>query len=114
MAVTYSPTTSNPNTIVNGRVGGEYCFGQDWVWQNATVIDGEAFAVPTTLQTSEHLLEIYGNISDSTFDGTNNFGALPTGASWSSINDSYLLPGGCGIFNENHSQALRVPSQSDS
>lgn len=110
LELTYSPTTSNPNTIVNG-LGGEYCFGADSGCQNATVIDGEAFAVPTTLLTSGHLLEIYGNISDSTFDGTNNFGPLPTGASWGSINDFYLLPGGCGIFTENlNSQGFPNPA----
>ena len=48
-----------------------------------------------------HLLELYGNISDSTFDGTNNYGPLPTGESWGAVNDFYLLPGGCGIFEEN-------------
>lgn len=110
LQLTYSPTTSNPNTVING-LGGEYCFGQDWGCQNATVIDGEAFAAPTTLQTSGHLLEIYGNISDSTFDGTNNFGPLPTGGSWGSLNDFYLLPGGCGIFNENlNSQGFPNPA----
>ena len=100
LELAYSPATSNPNTVVPVG-GGEYCFGQDWGCQNATVIDGEAFAVPTPLPTSGHLLEIYGNISDSTFDGTNNFGPLPTGASWGTVNDFYLLPGGCGIFTEN-------------
>ena len=48
-----------------------------------------------------HLLELFGNISDSTFDGTQNFGPLPTGASWGAGNDFYLLPGGCGRFEEN-------------
>ena len=100
LELTYNPTGSNPNTIVNVG-GGGYCFGQDWGCQNATAIDGEAFAVPTKLPTAGHLVEIYGNISDSTFDGTNNYGSLPTGASWGSINDFYLLPGGCGIFGEN-------------
>ena len=96
----YRPTTSNPNTLINVG-GGEYCFGQTGGCQNATAIDGEAFAVPTTMQTSGHLLEIYGNISDSTFDGTNNNGPIPTGKSWGTVNDFYLLPGGCGIFEEN-------------
>jgi len=98
--LTYQSITSNPNMIVNVG-GGEYCFGQDWGCQNATVIDGEAFAVPTKLTMSGHLLEIYGNISDSTFDGTSDYGPLPTGAAWGSINDFYLLPGGCGIFAAN-------------
>jgi hypothetical protein len=88
-----------PNHVVNVG-GGEYCFGQDWGCQNATAIDGEAFAVPAPLPAG-HLLEIYGNISDSTFDGTSDYGPLPQGASWGSVNDFYLLPGGCGIFTEN-------------
>lgn len=101
--------TPNPNTPINIG-GGEYCFGQDGGCQNATAIDGEAFAVPVTMLTSGHLLEIYGNISDSTFDGTNNNGPLPT-ASWGGINDFYLLPGGCGIFERNlNSQGFPNPA----
>jgi hypothetical protein len=103
--LTYQPASSvNPNTVVNVG-GGEYCFGADSGCQNATVIDEEAFAVPTTLPAG-HLLEIYGNISDSTFDGTNNFGPIPTGASWGTVNDFYLLPGGCGIFRENLNSSM--------
>jgi hypothetical protein len=108
--LTYKPAASNPNTVVNVG-GGEYCFGQNSGCQNATEIDGEAFAVPTTLLAAGHLLEIYGNISDSTFDGTKDFGPLPTGASWGSINDFYLLPGGCGIFEQNlNSQGFPNPA----
>lgn len=99
---------SNPNTVLD--LSGEYCFGQDWGCQNATVIDGEAFAVPITLPAG-HLLELEGNISDSTFDGTKDFGPLPTGQSWGSVNDFYLLPGGCGIFTENlNSQGFPNPA----
>ncbi len=98
--LTYKPVTnSNPNTVVD--LSGEYCFGQDWGCQNRTVIDGEAFAVPVPMITSGHLLELFGDISDSTFNGTSDFGPLPTGASWGAVNDFYLLPGGCGIFAEN-------------
>ena len=97
--LTYRPAkTPNPNTVLD--VSGEYCFGQNWGCQNFTEIDGEAFAVPIMMSTAGHLLELEGNISDSTFDGTNGFGPLPTG-SWGAINDLYLLPGGCGIFSEN-------------
>lgn len=103
--VIYKPSTSNPNTIVNVG-GGEYCFGQNWGCQNATDIQGDAFAVPTPLQVNGHLLEIYGNISDSTFDGNKDFGPLPTGTSWGSVNDFYLLPGGCGAFGENLNSQL--------
>jgi hypothetical protein len=104
----YRPANSNPNTVLD--FSGEYCFGQDWGCQNATEIDGEGFAVPITLPAG-HLVELYGDISDSTFDGTNNFGALPTGASWGSVNNFYLLPGGCGIFAENlNSQGFPNPA----
>ena len=110
LELTYKPTTSNPNALVNVG-GGEYCFGQDYGCQNATAIDGEAFAVPTVLSTDGHLLEIYGNISDSTFDGTRDNGPIPTGTSWGSLNDFYLLPGGCGIFAENlNSQGVPNPA----
>ncbi len=96
----YKPgTDSNPYTVLG--VGGEYCFGQSGGCQNATAIDGEAFAVPIPMQSAGHLVELYGNISDSTFDGTNNNGPIPTGESWGAGNDFYLLPGGCGIFLKN-------------
>jgi hypothetical protein len=94
----YKPVNSNPNTVID--LSGEYCFGQNWGCQNATVIDGEGFAVPIMLP-GGHLVELIGNISDSTFDGTTNFGPLPTGGSWGAENDFYLLPGGCGIFERN-------------
>lgn len=44
----YRPV-KNPtlNTVIG--VGGEYCFGQNGGCQNATAIDGEAFAVPIPL-----------------------------------------------------------------
>jgi hypothetical protein len=100
LELTYQPATSNPNTVVSAG-GGEYCFGQNWGCQNATTEDEFGFAVPTMMQTSGHLLELYGNISDSTFDGTNNFGPLPTGKKWGAVNDWYLLRGSCGEFGEN-------------
>lgn len=104
-----SVTNANPNTVLD--LGGEYCFGQNWGCQNATDIDGEGFAVPVKMQTSGHLLELYGNISDSTFDGTNSYGPLPTGDAWGAANDFYLLPGGCGIFEENvNSQGFPNPA----
>jgi len=100
LGLTYRALKSPSPNIVTG-VGGEYCFGRTGGCQNATEIDGEGFAVPIPLLQAGHLLELYGNISDSTFDGTKEQGPLPTGASWGSSNDFYLLPGGCGIFEEN-------------
>lgn len=98
--LTYKPVANpSPNTVLD--LSGEYCFGQDWGCQNHTLIDGEAFAVPVPMTTPGHLLELYGNISDSTFNGTSDFGPLPTTPSWGAVNDFYLLPGGCGLFSEN-------------
>ena len=96
--LTYEPSESNANGVV--ELGGEYCFGQDGGCQNATSNDREGFAVPITLPAG-HLAELYGNISDSTFDGTAGFGPLPTGRQWGAVNDFYLLRGGCGKFGTN-------------
>ena len=106
----YRPVqTPNPNTVLD--VGGEYCFGQDGGCQNATAIDGEGFAVPVPMLSPGHLVELYGNISDSTFDGTSDNGPIPTGEAWGAANDFYLLPGGCGIFEKNlNSQGFPNPA----
>lgn len=97
--LTYAPATANPNTVVDGG-GDEFCFGQTWGCENATDEDEFGFADPIELPAG-HLLELFGNLSDSTFDGTDNFGPLPTGKEWGVINDWYLLRGGCGEFGEN-------------
>jgi hypothetical protein len=98
LSLTYEATSPQANTVID--LSGEYCFGQNWGCQNATVDDDAAFAVPITMPAG-HLVELYGDISDSTFDGTDNFGPLPTGEAWGALNDFYLLPGGCGKFGEN-------------
>jgi hypothetical protein len=104
--LTYAATTSQ-NTIID--LSGEYCFGQDWGCQNAAADDAMGFAVPITMPAG-HLAELYGDISDSTFDGTRNFGPLPTGTAWGALNDFYLLPGGCGKFGANlNSQGFPTP-----
>jgi hypothetical protein len=93
--LTYAPTSSNSSTVID--LSGEYCFGQDWGCENATRDDAMGFGVPITLPAGQ-IVELYGNIGDSTFDGTANFGPLPTGDRWGAVNDFYLLPGGCGEF----------------
>jgi hypothetical protein len=97
--LTYKPSGEDPNTVID--LSGEYCFGQNWGCQNATTDDEEGFGVPITMPDG-HLIELYGNISDSTFDGTQNFGPLPTGKTWGAVNDFYLLRGGCGEFGRNY------------
>jgi hypothetical protein len=99
--LTYQPSSANPNTVFD--LSGEYCFGQNWGCQNATTDDKQGFAVPIIMPAGQ-LVELFGNISDSTFDGTQNFGPLPTGKMWGAINDFYLLPDGCGKFGENLNQ----------
>lgn len=108
--LTYEKASSvNPNKVI-GVGGGEYAFGMHSGGQNATDIDGEGFAVPTPIKQAGHLLELYGNISDTAFDGTQNYGPIPTGDSWGTVNDWYLLPGSCGIFGENlNSQQIPNP-----
>jgi hypothetical protein len=107
LSLTYEPSSSNDNTVID--LSGEYCFGQDWGCQNATTDDDLGFAVPIVMPAG-HLVELYGDISDSTFDGTQNFGPLPTGEAWGALNDFYLLPGGCGKFGENlNSQGFPRP-----
>jgi len=100
--LTYEPSSSDANKVVD--LSGEYCFGQSWGCQNATTDDEKGFAVPITMQAG-HLVELFGNISDSTFDGTENLGPLPTGKAWGATNDFYLLPGGCGKFEDNLNSA---------
>ncbi len=107
LSLSYEATNSNPNAVID--LSGEYCFGQNWGCQNATLDDTLGFAVPITMPAG-HLVELFGNISDSTFDGTQNFGPLPTGKSWGAINDFYLFPGGCGQFTNNlNSQGFPNP-----
>jgi hypothetical protein len=104
----YKQSDSPANTVLD--LSGEYCFGQTWGCQNATANDTQGFAVPITMLAAGHLVELYGDISDSTFDGTQSFGPLPTGEVWGAANNVYLLPGGCGQFGNNlNSQGFPNP-----
>src|SRR5205085_2377897 len=94
----YQSAGSPANTVID--LSGEYCFGQNWGCQNATTDNGMGFAVPVTMPAG-HLVALFGNIGDSTFDGTDTFGPLPTGLTWGAANDFFLLPGSCGKFSEN-------------
>jgi hypothetical protein len=105
--VEYKSSDSPTNAVVN--FAGEYCFGQNWGCQNATLDDALVFAVPIVMPAG-HLVELYGDISDSTFDGSQNFGPLPTGEVWGATNNFYLLPGGCDRFIGNlNSQGFPNP-----
>lgn len=76
--LTYEPVSSETNTVVD--LAGEYCFGQNWGCQNATADEEEGFGAPITMPAG-HLVKLFGNLSDSTFDGTQNFGAASDGRS---------------------------------
>jgi hypothetical protein len=77
-------------------IGGEYCFGQDWGCQGATTDDSRSFARVHSITKATTLTALFGDISDSTFDGTSSFGAPPAGA-WTAKNDFYVYHGAeCG------------------
>ncbi len=79
-------------------MGGEFCFGQSWGCQAATTNDALSFANVTPVSQAMHLVALYGDISDSTFDGTSTFGAPPAGA-WTATNDFYVYHGAeCSSF----------------
>jgi hypothetical protein len=104
--LTYQASNTAANTVVD--LAGEYCFGQNWGCENATSDDTKGFGMPIVMPAG-HLVELFGNISDSSFDGTTNFGPLPMGKSWGAVNDFYLLPGGCGKFGK-HVNSQGLPS----
>ncbi len=90
--------TSQPSTQSLLGTGGEFCFGQNWGCQLATTNDSQSFANVTPIGQTTQLIALYGNISDSTFDGTSSFGAPPAGA-WTATNDFYVYHGAeCGSF----------------
>ena len=78
--------------------GGEFCFGQSFGCQGSTTNDALSFATVTPIAQSVQLVALYGDISDSTFDGTSSFGAPPAGA-WTGTNDFYVYHGTeCAAF----------------
>jgi hypothetical protein len=78
--------------------GGEFCFGQNWGCQAATTNDAQSFANVTPIAHASQLVALFGDISDSTFDGTSSFGAPPPGA-WTATNDFYVYHGAeCSTF----------------
>jgi hypothetical protein len=72
--------------------GGEFCFGMNGGCQGSTTDDSQSFATVTPITSAMNVVALYGDISDSTFDGTSSFGPLPTGA-WTATNDFYVYHG---------------------
>ena len=85
---------------------GEFCFGQDWGCQGATIDNTKSFANVTVITQKSQLLSLAGNISDSPFDNTGDPGPPPTGygppptGEWSMQNDFILMRGGCAAFSK--------------
>jgi hypothetical protein len=96
LSLTYVPAPTPAQSILGA--GGEFCFGQSWGCQAATTNDALSFANVTPIAQAAHLVALYGDISDSTFDGTSSFGAPPAGA-WTATNDFYVYHGAeCAAF----------------
>jgi hypothetical protein len=70
----------------------EACFGVNSGCQLATINDTQSFAAATQITKRSALNAIWGNISDSTFDGSPSFGPPPTGP-WTALNDVYIYRG---------------------
>lgn len=96
LVVSYAPAQPPTQSLL--VPAGEFCFGQTWGCQAATTNDAQSFATVTPVTSAGHLVALYGDISDSTFDGTGSFGAPPAGA-WTATNDFYVYHGSeCGAF----------------
>ncbi len=73
-------------------IGGEMCFGQDFGCQLATSNDNLSFAAVTPINEPGRLVALYGDISDSTFDGGKPYGPPPAGT-WTAGNDFFIYHG---------------------
>jgi hypothetical protein len=96
LTLAYGAAQAPAQTVLGA--GGEMCFGQSWGCQAATTDDAQSFANVTPVSQAMQLVALYGDISDSTFDGTSAFGAPPAGA-WTATNDFYVYHGAeCSAF----------------
>jgi hypothetical protein len=96
LTLAYTAAQSPAQSVLGA--GGEFCFGQSWGCQAATTNDAQSFANVTPVTQAQTLVALYGDISDSTFDGTSSFGAPPAGA-WTGTNDFYVYHGAeCSSF----------------
>jgi hypothetical protein len=89
MTLAYSIDTPSPAPHVIG-LDDEFCFGQSWGCQIASVDSSQSFANVIPIQSPVRLLALYGNISDSSFTPGGRFAPPPDGA-WSMSNDFYAI-----------------------
>ncbi len=90
LSLGFTAPQTPPQQVIG--MGGEFCYGQDWGCQKATTVDTQSFAAVTKLSQPVRLVALYGDISDTTFDGTSAFGPPPAG-SWTATNDFYVYHG---------------------
>jgi hypothetical protein len=95
MTLAYSIDLPSPAPHVIG-LDDEFCFGQSWGCQIASVDSSQSFAKVIPIQSAVRLLALYGNISDSTFTPGGRFAPAPDGA-WTMSNDFYAIKGCSGM-----------------
>jgi len=95
MALAYSTDTPSRSPFIIG-LDDEFCFGQSWGCQIASVDPSQTFAKVMLVPSRVRLLALYGDISDSAFTPGGRFAAPPDGA-WSMSNDFYAIRGCSGM-----------------
>ena len=95
MSLAYSTNAPSPPPSIIG-LDDEFCFGQSWGCQIASVNSSRAFAKVIAIQSRVRVLALYGNISDSTFTPGGRFAPPPDGT-WSISNDFYAIKNCSGM-----------------
>jgi hypothetical protein len=109
LTLTYSTEPDSPAQRLLFS-GNEFCFGQNWGCQGATTDDTLSFAAVQMITAPERLVALFGNVSDSTFDGSSMFGAPPTGA-WTASNDFYIYHAGeCAALGADATTGVAGPA----
>ena len=97
LIMTYAPAPVPAPGTYRIAIDGEWCFGQNKGCQVATTDNSKSFYHATAVPVRSQVITLLGNLSHSTFDGSRDFGPLPTGA-WATHSDFYVIPGECGPF----------------
>jgi hypothetical protein len=90
LVLTYRPNANEPTEMLG--LDNEFCFGQNFGCELQTTDDSLSLAAVTQITKRSTLDAIWGNINDSSFDGSTNFGPLPAGP-WTANNDVYIYHG---------------------
>jgi hypothetical protein len=100
MTLIYSNAPSPPSIPQNAPqiigLDDEFCFGQSWGCQVASVDTSQSFAKVVAITSRARLLALYGDISDSSFALGGRLAPPPDGV-WSMANDFYAIRGCAGM-----------------